>query len=270
MFILGQNYKRADLHKQYGGQRQGGISTPKEHPFVFLFTGEEGQRYGYRDEWEAGLFHYTGEGQSGDMEYTRGNKAIVDHIKNGKTLYLFEQSKKGLVRFKGQFSLVGLEERQNVDKNSKSRRVIIFQLTPVSFEADVSDVDPFPLSTGVSPAVDLDGLRKRAHEASLQTSKAIAQDSRRRYYERSKVIRRYVLARSQGKCEVCQKPSPFNRTDGSFYLEPHHTQLISESGLDHPRWVGAVCPNCHREIHHGMNGQQLNEVLKRYISDRES
>ena len=74
MFEIGQAYKRTDLHKQYSGQRQGGISTPKEHPFIFLFTGQTGGQYGYRDEWEAGVFHYTGEGQSGDMRFKAGNK----------------------------------------------------------------------------------------------------------------------------------------------------------------------------------------------------
>ncbi len=73
-FELGQTYKRSDLHACYGGQRQGGISTPKGHPLIFLFTGRTGGQYGYRDELENGMFRYTGEGQSGDMEFKAGNK----------------------------------------------------------------------------------------------------------------------------------------------------------------------------------------------------
>jgi 5-methylcytosine-specific restriction protein A len=76
MFELGQSYKRTDLHKQYGGQRQGGISTPRRWPFLFLFTGKSGSHFGYEDNWHDGLFLYTGEGQSGDMQFRAGNKAI--------------------------------------------------------------------------------------------------------------------------------------------------------------------------------------------------
>lgn len=90
MFILGKIYKRRDLHESYGGQQQGGISTPSKHNFIMIFTGEQGQQYGYKDGWsEEGLFLYTGEGQKGDMNFVRGNLAINNHIRNGKDIYLF-------------------------------------------------------------------------------------------------------------------------------------------------------------------------------------
>src|SRR5262245_19571033 len=95
MFIPGQLYRRRDLHLQFGGQRQGGISTPAKAPFVMLITGDSGSRYGYMDEWtNDGLFAYTGEGQKGPMRFVAGNKAIRDHEKLGKSLHLFEQDKK--------------------------------------------------------------------------------------------------------------------------------------------------------------------------------
>jgi 5-methylcytosine-specific restriction protein A len=49
MFEQGRIYRRRDLHERFGGQRQGGISTPKEHPLVFLVTGESGVQYAYHD-----------------------------------------------------------------------------------------------------------------------------------------------------------------------------------------------------------------------------
>src|SRR5437016_13409603 len=83
MFIQGHVYRRRDLHDQYGGQRQGGISTPSQYPFVMLFTGESGEQHGYADSWSAdGLFLYKGEGQQGDMAFIRGNVAIRDHMDN--------------------------------------------------------------------------------------------------------------------------------------------------------------------------------------------
>ena len=53
MFEVGQLYnRRLDIHERFRGQRQGGISTPSEHPFIFLFTGESGAAYGYNDGWK--------------------------------------------------------------------------------------------------------------------------------------------------------------------------------------------------------------------------
>jgi hypothetical protein len=38
-FQKGVTYsRRSDIHDRFGGQQQGGISTPKGFPYVFLFT----------------------------------------------------------------------------------------------------------------------------------------------------------------------------------------------------------------------------------------
>jgi 5-methylcytosine-specific restriction protein A len=94
-FSPGHLYRRTELHKQFGGQRQGGISTPAKAPFVMLITGDSGKQHGYADEWtDDGFFLYTGEGQHGDMKLIKGNRAILDHTNNGKVLHVFEQEKK--------------------------------------------------------------------------------------------------------------------------------------------------------------------------------
>ncbi len=42
MFEVGKEYKRStDIHGVYGGQAQGGISTPKSYPVIFLFISYE-------------------------------------------------------------------------------------------------------------------------------------------------------------------------------------------------------------------------------------
>ena len=90
LFERGAIYnRRADIHAPFGGQRQGGISTPKNQPFVVCFTGETGEAHGYQDGWSGGVFRYFGEGQKGDMEWVRGNAAIQSHSTDGKDLLLF-------------------------------------------------------------------------------------------------------------------------------------------------------------------------------------
>lgn len=83
-------------------------------------------------------------------------------------------------------------------------------------------------------------------------------------------MKRYVLSRADDICEACKRPAPFHRKDGTAYLEPHHIQRLADSGPDHPRWVAAVCPNCHREIHSGAKGSALNAKLSAYLAEIES
>jgi 5-methylcytosine-specific restriction protein A len=63
-FLIGAEYRRqVDIHEKYGGSWQNGISSSRVCPAVFVFTGETGEQYGYRDGFDsAGVFSYSGEG----------------------------------------------------------------------------------------------------------------------------------------------------------------------------------------------------------------
>ena len=260
-FEVGATYNRQhDIHKIYGGQERGGIATPDGTPLVFLFTGQSGEQYGYSDGWRPdGLFAYTGEGQHGDMEFVRGNRAIRDHLIDGKDLLLFEATKvKGNYRFRGCFGCAGWEVNEAPDKDGKTRKAIVFLLVQISeIETTKEDQD----SNLEDKDKTLEELRLEAITAA-KGPQAATKDSRRSYFVRSAVVKAYVLARAAGNCESCGKPAPFQRKNGTPYLEPHHTLRLADEGPDHPRWVGAVCPSCHREIHHGANGQMRNQSLK--------
>lgn len=92
--------RRADIHSRYGGNWQSGICPSATHPYIFIFSGKTGQQHGYQDAWDnPNMFTYTGEGQAGDMQFTRGNLALRDHLKNGKRVFLFESLARGVVRF---------------------------------------------------------------------------------------------------------------------------------------------------------------------------
>lgn len=100
-FIPNQVYnRRADIHAQYGGNWQSGICPSANFPYIFIFSGKTGHQHGYKDGWDnPNVFSYTGEGQAGDMRFTKGNLALRDHIPNGKRVFLFEAEGKGFVRF---------------------------------------------------------------------------------------------------------------------------------------------------------------------------
>ena len=129
MFIIGETYRRRTMHDQYGGQEQGGISTPASQPVVWLFSGDTGEQYGYNDAWvDENTFRYYGEGQHGDMKFVRGNRAIRDHVKNAEQLHLFQRLGGGQVRFLGEMRLQKYDIKQGKDLNNQMRDVIVFTL----------------------------------------------------------------------------------------------------------------------------------------------
>jgi 5-methylcytosine-specific restriction protein A len=48
---------------------------------------------------------------------------------------------------------------------------------------------------------------------------------------------------------------------GEIYLETHHVIPLSGNGVDHVRNVVAVCPNDHREAHHGERREEIRSRL---------
>ncbi len=71
-------------------------------------------------------------------------------------------------------------------------------------------------------------------------------------YVRNPDVVAEVLFRACGKCESCKRTAPFTRrSDGSPYLEVHHVHRLADGGDDSVENAEALCPNCHREKHHG-------------------
>jgi 5-methylcytosine-specific restriction protein A len=268
-FELGRSYRRTDLHDEYGGQWQSGIVTPREHPLILIFTGESGERHGYRDEWtDDGTFVYTGEGQVGDMQFVRGNRAIRDHVFDGKELHVFEvlEKPRSFVRYKGQFTADSWHFEPLPDREGATRQGIRFHLVPVDDERALHAVLPMAPD---ELELQLAQLRERAFYAARDTVERSPSEAKRSYIARSAAVARYVLARADGRCEACREPAPFAKLDGSPYLEPHHTRRLADGGPDDPRWVAAVCPTCHRWIHYGTGGEARNTELEKALREIE-
>jgi 5-methylcytosine-specific restriction enzyme A len=127
-FIPDQIYNRQnDIHDLYGGNRQRGISPSARNNYIFIFYGKTGHQHGYIDGWDSpDVFSYTGEGQSGDMQFTVGNLALRDHLANGKRVFLFEFVKKGFVKFICELELFTLDYFETHDTSGKLRTGIKF------------------------------------------------------------------------------------------------------------------------------------------------
>jgi predicted restriction endonuclease len=79
-----------------------------------------------------------------------------------------------------------------------------------------------------------------------------------RVFLRDPRIRKAVLKRAGGKCELCGK-SGFLCSDGSRYLEAHHIIALADDGPDRMSNVIALCADHHREAHLG-RGRSLLEA----------
>lgn len=85
-------------------------------------------------------------------------------------------------------------------------------------------------------------------------------------FARDPAVVAWVLKEAAGICECCRKPAPFEREDGSLFLEVHHVLRLTDGGEDTIENAVALCPNCHRELHYGVAKSDLAAKLRREIS----
>lgn len=169
-FQVGALYNRkTDIHDRFGGQRQGGISTPKDAPFVIIFTGEAGKSHGYADKWdEDGILDYFGEGQSGDMTMTGGNRAIDRHLLDGKRLLVFKSLGHGKpYRFDGEFIKHSWYTKPDTPATrGPNRNAIVFRLEPIDTAPlitpdKVAQASPAELEIGSTTVLRLSAARTK-------------------------------------------------------------------------------------------------------------
>jgi 5-methylcytosine-specific restriction protein A len=268
-FIVGDVYDRKrQIHGPYGGSSQSGIAPSNIADAIFIFTGEAGGKYGYTDEEEVDAkgirsFFYAGEGQIGDMEFVRGNRAILEHSNAGRALHLFHSLGKSKgQKYLGEFLYAGHKFTQGPDREENIRTLIVFRLVAVDDVRTMEENGENERVPSASIGMTLADARRIALAAAAGEFAPAKESTVRALYARSKAVRDYVLMRAAGICESCQKSAPFIRKNGTPYLEPHHTTRVSDGGPDHPSFVGAVCPACHREIHFGIHGDEKNAALQ--------
>ena len=209
-----------------------------------------------------------GVGQQGEMEFVRGNAAILNHIDKGNDLHLFAQSKKGFVRYICQMICTGYHYQAGSDTTGRTRRMIVFELTPLELFSDALLIGTEPLAEPDQPQLSLDDLRGKAIANARPATNAV--ERRALYYQRSQSIKAYALRRARGNCEGCGVIAPFQTSDGQPYLEVHHIRRSSDGGPDHPRWVVAICPNCHRRAHYAQDAEAYNDHLSKVAQKQET
>lgn len=270
-FVRNNIYNRkSDINAIFGGQTQSGIITPRGENVIFLITSPINKKVGYEDKWDGSIFKYFGSGQKGDMKLSSVNKALATHSENGKTLMLFEQCKGGL-RFIDEMVCCGINTVQNKDIDNKERKAYVFDL----IRADDIENDIGGYNSDDESPTDINEARKKAYDAA--ESPVSHQNTNEHDYKRAlvivrkrnNVIKEYISMRANGVCEGCGSPAPFQRRNGAPYLEAHHLHKLSDNGLDSPCNIIALCPNCHRRVHYGCDGDEFNNKLIGVIKQKE-
>lgn len=124
------------------------------------------------------------------------------------------------------------------------------------------------------PTADAQELEKRALEAltapfipeppGQEKPEQVTRQSS--VYKRDPLVVAFTLKRAGGLCECCKRPAPFTDKNGNPFLEVHHIVPLSDGGEDKTNNTVAICPNCHRECHHGENAESIKNELKMVIA----
>jgi 5-methylcytosine-specific restriction protein A len=129
---------------------------------------------------------------------------------------------------------------------------------------------PSDWSVVASPAVASSPVFKPllpAIPAGIQSPKSFTQVTV--VIERDSNVRTWILRTAAGICELCGQPAPFLDAVGVPFLEVHHVIPLASSGPDTTTNAVALCPNCHRELHHGaeriMKLRNLYDQIPRLI-----
>lgn len=155
------------------------------------------------------------------------------------------------------------EMRNAKDPKAKASRVNKRMLDPVPWA--VTDYDwntgQCTVTRGSIPERFVDQFSLPDHLSEQAKRRAVSGEA----FVRSPEVRRRVLARAKGKCEWCSQPG-FIAADGGIFLETHHVIPLSEGGGDTEANVVALCPNHHREAHHGANSSSMRGLLLERLS----
>ena len=80
-------------------------------------------------------------------------------------------------------------------------------------------------------------------------------------YTRDPQVKAWILDNANGVCESCRISAPFLNPNGQPFLEIHHLRRLADGGSDTISNTVALCPNCHRELHYGINSNSVKKVL---------
>jgi len=267
-FDIGSTYKRSELHDIYGGNRENGISNCKDSPIIFIFSDPRKKNKLYVDEWKNEYFYYSGEGKEGDMEMTRGNKSVFNHINDNKQIHLFEKIETSQYTYKGRLQYKDLSYGESKDKNGDIRES--FQFIFKKFNSDSIKKIPKKVYPRRKPKKNIKTSSTKEGKIVYKLHKKRERDSKYPNLKKEQHLSLY----GHLSCEVCEL-NFFEKygerslnSKGYEYIECHHNIPLSEYESEQETNLSdlsLVCSNCHRMIHNKrpwLSVEELKEIIK--------
>ncbi|MCL6264935.1 HNH endonuclease [Flagellimonas myxillae] len=176
----------------------------------------------------------------------------------GRSIKAFEyrmQNISYVLSLQGREWLSGLTPRSNVGTN------IAVQIEDMISRIESREPNPVvAFETKVKSALTNKNLEKPiGNEAPKRNVSSISD------FERDFKVKAWVLKNANGKCEFCSNPAPFETNSGIPYLEVHHVRRLADGGSDKIENTVALCPNCHKEFHYGINRKEIVVELYRKV-----
>lgn len=85
-------------------------------------------------------------------------------------------------------------------------------------------------------------------------------------FSRSVIVREFARRVAKGICQLCDMKAPFVDKNNQPFLEVHHIHYLSLGGTDTLENVVALCPNCHRRIHHLELEEDISKIKIKALS----
>ncbi len=206
----------------------------------------------YDDRWEGDIIHYTGMGQTGEMELNAAqNRTLNESPANGVAVHLFEVFRKREYTYVGEVERIApAYQAQQPDAEGNLRLAWLFPLQLKSSMAAPLDPEAadeaYRKQERQARRLSDEKLQERAWQSPAEVSVRSVLTAQR---GRSPYVAAYAKRRAAGSCELCQAPAPFQTQGGEPYLECHHIEWLSRGGKDSIDNTVALCPNCHRRMH---------------------
>lgn len=271
-------YRKSEIWRPLGLANQGGIRPNKARNFVVVFFDapdprrRPGRSYNiYADFYDrsSGLIRYTGEGQEGDQQLSRGNLWLADARKRGTTIHLFMQHHVGgLHEYIGEVEVESFRAEVQGDVHRSQRKVLVFQIRPISpvavSEKDATDREiEFEIERKGEPALSQSQLEHELQRLAklVRARGSVRQTVRSRtaiQYVRFKAIVTALKTLYKTNCQICG--DHHFETRKGFYSEVHHLLPWAVSHDDQPDNLVVICANCHRKLHYAKS----TEIDKMY------
>lgn len=267
-FTVGKEYPRQQLLDFVGSrQAQSGIIWGPKEPGCVICTsgGRHGKKAGYSDaQLSDGSWWYFGQGTNGDQNLEGAANSRLAGQQLSVLLFTTReptakeiaiQGYGKLFGYRGLFNVAGHEVHVPTSGTRMGDQLIGFRLVLAEEGGRMrGDEGAMPRTLGA-------GALQEWLRAAIRQPAPIG-FTLTQYRRRCAQTQRYARLRAGASCEGCGGPAPFVDQDGSPFLEVHHLTRLADDGPDTPENVAALCPNCHRRAHHGVDRVEFNDQIR--------